>query len=120
MPVVGDSARPVGDGLYQAVRERVEEDACLHEERIASWPGGSANHPYPMWRILDALRAGEPVDVPQWAVPQWARIGQCMLRGRLTEQTVEAPWMYRAIVRPDDTVTFEADDGRLWVAENGL
>jgi hypothetical protein len=120
MPVAGDSARPVGDGLYEAVCERVEEDAFLHEERITSWPGDSANYPYPMRRILDALRAREPVDVPHWAVPQWAWIGQCVSRGRLTGQAVEAPWMYRAIVRPDDTVTFETDDGRAWIEENGL
>jgi hypothetical protein len=118
MPVADDDrgGYPAG-GVYRAVRERVEEDGRLHEERIAGWPVDPADHPYPMQRILDGLRAGEPIDVPPWAVPRWALSGQCIVRGQRTD----GMWMYRAVVRPDDdTVVLELDDGSRWLEDNGL
>jgi hypothetical protein len=106
--------------VYQAVRERIEEDARLHAERIAGWSVDPADHPYPMQRVLDAMRAGEATDVPSWAVPKSARADHCTARGRRTGQTVEAAVFYKAVVRPDDSVTFEVDDGGLWFEEIGL
>jgi hypothetical protein len=105
MPVErgGPAAR---GGVYAAVRERVEADARAHKERVGTWP--PAWHPYPMQRVLDALRSGDATDVPAWAIP---RIAEC-----------SSPWrLWAAIVRSDDTVTFDVDDGPgLWLEYQGL
>ncbi|WP_201408421.1 hypothetical protein [Mycobacterium paraintracellulare] len=105
MPRPKRQPRQQAAGLYQAIRERVEEDAARHAERIAGWSVDPADHPYPLQRILDALRAGEPTDAPGWMLPDTAR-GMVAARN-----AGEATCFYVAVVRPDDTVTFEPDDG---------
>lgn len=105
MPVVVRDGNNRQGGVYQAVRAAVEEDARLHAERIAGWSVDPADYPYPLQRILDALRAGEPTDAPGWMLPDTAR-GMVAARN-----TGEATCFYVAVVRPDDTVTFEPDDG---------
>ena len=107
MPVVRGGAAPRG-GSYAAARRAVEEDARRHAQRVAGWP--ASEHPYPLQRVLDALRAGEATDVPTWAVPPTA-----------AHSGDTAKNLYAAIVHPDDTVTFEVDDGALlWLEHNGL
>jgi hypothetical protein len=120
MPVHDDSGAARTAGVYSVVRERIEEDARLHEERIASWAVDSADRPYPMQRILDALRAGVPVDVPAWALPQCARSDQRIAQERCAGSTATTGWMYGAVVHPDDTVTVEPDSGSRWLEYNGL
>ncbi|APA76120.1 hypothetical protein LIX17_12355 [Mycobacterium avium subsp. hominissuis] len=61
-----------------------------------------------MQRILDALRAGEPTDVPGWMLPEAVR---GMVGTRNTENARNATCFYVAVLRPDDTVIFEPDDG---------
>jgi hypothetical protein len=119
MPVI-DDPRPSADGLYQAVRERVEEHARLHAERLAAWHVDPADHPYALQRVLNALRAGEPTDVPDWAIPQSARGGQRMTRGRTTSGRREAVCFYVEIVRPDDTIELKPDSWAKWFEYNGL
>jgi hypothetical protein len=57
---------------------------------------------------LAALGCGEPVDIRAADLPAWARVG------------VVCRWWTRAVVGPDNTVTFRDDDGSRWLAENGL
>jgi hypothetical protein len=110
------SQRPQATGgLYQAVRELVEEDACDHEARVSGWHGGRVAHPYPLQRILDALRAGKSVDVPMWAEPKWARTEISEAASRVSNA-----FMRRTVVRPNDTFTVVADDGSAWLADNGM
>ncbi|WP_156767977.1 hypothetical protein [Mycobacterium sp. E1386] len=109
-----------GAGLYQTVREAVEEDAARHTERIAAWPVDPEDQPYELQRILDALRRDETTDVPAWAIPKAARGDACMARGRDTGDAREATCFYVAIVRPDDTVTFAPDDGSKMIDYLGI
>lgn len=122
MAIVRPSAASRAGGLYRAVCERIEDDARRHAQRIAGWPADPLDrvHRNPMQRILDALRAGEPTDVPAWAIPRSARGDQCMMRGRTTGEKREATCFYVAIVRPDDTVEFKPDNGDKWLEYNGL
>jgi hypothetical protein len=112
MPVADDGAGAQHAGVYAAVLAAVESDARSHAERVAGWSVDPAEHPYEMQSVLDALRAGESVDVPAWAVPRRVRPERCTDR-------VEATW-YRAVVHPDDRVTLEPDDGSRWLEVNGL
>jgi hypothetical protein len=67
---------------------------------------------------LEALRAGRPVNVPSGSLPGWARTGAPTRKSR-RRLTVTKP--ARAIVRPDDTITWSDDDwARLWLEEAGL
>jgi hypothetical protein len=105
MPVRRGTAAPRG-GVYAVVRRSIEEDARRHAERVGGWP--ASVHPYQLQRVLDALRAGEPTDVPAWAVPPAAH-------------SRDTATCYAAIVRPNDTVTFDVDDGALlWLEYQGL
>lgn len=54
------------------------------------------------------VAADGSVNVAAWELPSWARQG------------VEVRWWTRAVVGPDDSVTFVDDDGRRWLEENGL
>ncbi len=48
---------------------------CAAARGADGWlPVDPKDHPYPMQRILDALRAGEVTDVPAWAVPKAAGV----------------------------------------------
>jgi hypothetical protein len=83
----------------------VEADARQHAERVAGWPADHSACRYPLQRVLEALRAGEATDVQPWMVPPTALGGE--------------PGV--PIVHPDDTVTFDVDNGpRLWLEYNGL
>ena len=57
---------------------------------------------------LAALARGEVVEIRAVDLPAWARVGAV------------CRWWTRAVVRPDNTVTFRDDDGSAWLAENGL
>lgn len=111
MPVVVSDGSNRQGGVYRAVRDAMERDAQLHAERIAGWPVDPKDHPYRMQRILDALRAGEVTDVPMWVLPKAALRDQPRARGARTGRSGDASVLYKAVVRPDDTVTFEVDDG---------
>jgi len=113
VPVIDGGARR--SGLYAAVREAIEEDARNHEVRVAGWNGGLAAHPYEMQRIIDARRAGEPTDVPPWAVPKWARTEVAE-----AARCVPTTFGHRPVVNPDDMFTVIADDGSFWLEVNGL
>lgn len=117
MPVVVSGSNRQG-GVYRAVREAMERDAQLHAERIAGWPVDPKGPPYPLQRILDALRAGKPTDAPTWAVPA-AHVG-CLAARRRAGETTPGQTFYKAVVRPDDTVTFEPDDGSASIEYLGL
>lgn len=58
------------------------------------------------WLRACGRAADGPVNVPVWALPPWVR--------------VEYRWWRRAVVGEDDSIQFVDDDGRLWLAENGL
>jgi hypothetical protein len=118
MAIVRPSTAATGAGLYQAVRERIEEDARLHAERIAGWPADQFDHvhrPYPMQRILDALRAGELVYAPGWAIPQQALADFSAAASRLP-----TTFGHRMVIHPDDTFVVVADNGAGWLEDNGL
>jgi hypothetical protein len=46
--------------------------------------------------------------VALYGLPAWARVGEPL------------HWWRRAVVSADGAVRFYDDDGRLWLAENGL
>ncbi|MEX3652411.1 hypothetical protein ABFW14_27990 [Mycolicibacterium fortuitum] len=77
------------------------------------------NEPYPCQRILDGLRAREPVNVPTWSLPKSARPAVRQVAGRLGNVVLLSP--SRAIVGPDDTVRFTDENwAALWLEENAL
>lgn len=85
-------------GLYAWLLEREEEKV----RRFAYNDG--TQFPYPRWRV-EALRAGQPVDVPTHVLPKWA--GTPGMSGR-------------AVVYADDRIEpYAADIGR-WMDDNGL
>lgn len=99
-----DTPSAAASGVYASLRELYESEA---KEWVAN--RSRAHHdgaPFPCQRILDGLRAGRAVNVPAGVLREPARSN--------------AP---RAIVGPDDTVTFDDDRGaaiRLWLEENDL
>jgi hypothetical protein len=57
---------------------------------------------------LAALQRGETLDLPLYGLPVWARVG-------------EPPhWWRRAVISAGGSVEFYDNDGRQWLAENGL
>jgi hypothetical protein len=95
--------------------------AAQEEQEFWDWLGrGPARdeQDYPRRRILQALRGGRAVNVPRHSLPGWARVGMPARRGRFG---LAVFYPERAIVRPEDTITWSDDDwARLWLEENGL
>jgi hypothetical protein len=103
-------------GLYSvlAAQEEREFRDWLSVDRGRGRDAGD----YPRRRILEALHDGRPVNVPRHSLPGWARLGAPARRGRLGLAVI---YPGRAIVRPDDTITWSDDDwARLWLEENDL
>lgn len=119
MPRPKRQPRQQAAGLYQAVREAIEEDARLHTGRVAGWDD-PRHCAYPLQRILDALRAGETTDAPVWTIPPVDRGDASTARERNTGDAGDATCFYVAIVRPDDTVAFEPDDGSKTIEHLGV
>lgn len=94
-----------GGGLYAWLRQR-EEQAHCQPDLTLPWTAERAGYTGTADRLA-ALRAGRPVNVPVSALPRWAR------------PDGEVRWCDRAVVEPD-SVRFVEDDGRAWLAENGL
>jgi hypothetical protein len=125
MPIVDDSGRRAQhSGLYGFLREHFEQD-CREWQANATrshWDDA----PYPRQRILDDLRAGRTVNVPTHSLPRSALSGAPTQPGPTVQYgprrgSLGVIYPERAIVRPDDTVTFTDDDGAaLFIAENGL
>jgi hypothetical protein len=104
-------------GLYQALAAQ-EEESLRARMGAPGLSRGRDEREYPRGRILDALRAGRTVNVPSGSLPDWARVGIPSRRGRLGLAVIHPQ---RAIVGPDDTVTWSDDDwARLWLEENDL
>jgi hypothetical protein len=110
-------------GLHRVIVDAVEE-------HFAAWDaGGKPRHyltdellpdPYPYQRLLDAARAGAPVNVALSALPADVALSapRRRVRGRLTgDLPPRRP--ARAIVAPDDSVTFVDGELRLWMEEEG-
>jgi hypothetical protein len=105
-------------GVYRFLerRERAAyEDWELAQERRGK--NGYARECYPRQRRLDAFAAGVPVNVHSGDILGWRAVkagAPPVLRplGRLPE---------RAIVRPDDTITWSDENwAALFIEENGL
>jgi hypothetical protein len=101
-------------GVYRAL-------AVTAEQRLREWIDagrGRSELDYPSRRIVEASRCGLPVNVPTGWLPDWARVGMPSRRGRLGLALIRPA---RAIVGPDDTVTWSDDDwAALWLEESGL
>jgi hypothetical protein len=86
----------------------------------------AADAPYPRQRILDALNAHRPVNVPTYALPGSVTAGAPSRPGPPAQYgsrrgTPTAILPSRAIVTPGDGITYNDDDwARLWLEENGL
>jgi hypothetical protein len=111
-------------GVYAHLRHYFEDDLQTWE-RNGSWVHATVS-PFPRQRILDDLRAGRTVNVPTYALPRSAfegapsRPGPPVVHGlRRGQLSVRHP--ERAIVTPDDRITFTNDDwARLFLEECGL
>src|SRR6478672_401525 len=115
MPRVDDSGRRAQQhsGLYGFLREHFEQDCREWQANVTRSHWDDA--PYPRQRILDDLRAGRTVNVPAHSLPKWAPRGPVHMVG-----TVKV-FPERAIVRPDDTITFTDEDwAALFIEEHGL
>ena len=103
--VVDDGAvKAQHSGLYGFLRDYYEKDLLDWQANVgrSHWDGA----PFPRQRILDGLRAGRTVNVPTWSLSDHSRAG--------------APEQ-RAVVRPDDTITFSDENwAALWLEENDL
>lgn len=104
-------------GAYAAVANYFEADRAVWMANRNRTHADDA--PYPCQRIVDGLRAGEPVNVPTMSLPKSARPPARPSTGRLGNVVHLPP--SRAIVRPDDAVTFTDNDWAAhWLEENGL
>lgn len=92
-------------GLYDWLLER--ERRALAAGGTLPWGEGTPSYDGTRARLA-ALERGEAVDIRAADLPAWARV------------SVVCRWWTRAVVRPDNTVTFRDDDGAAWLAENGL
>ncbi|KHO18643.1 hypothetical protein [Mycolicibacterium setense] len=97
--------------------------AYFEADRAAWVANGNQTHaesePFPCQRILDGLRAGEPVNVPTWSLPKAARPAVRRAAGRLGNVVLLSP--ARAIVGPDDSIRFTDENwAALWLEENDL
>ncbi|ORV85559.1 hypothetical protein AWC11_01665 [Mycobacterium interjectum] len=119
-------ARPNVDaaGVYAHLCRYFEDDLRVWVANInQAHPSGA---PYPSQRIFDDLHDGRTVNVPTYAMPRSAmesapwRPGPPIAHGpRRGQPTRIGP--QRAIVTPDDQVTFSEDAAaKLWLEENGL
>lgn len=110
------------DGIYHSVRQYLECD-------LAAWEANGAmahrqGAPYPRQRILDDLRAARAVNVPTYSLPPSGLIGAptrpgpTVLRGP-RRGCPQPTYPARAIVRPNDTITYTDDNWpALWLEEN--
>ncbi|SUA02953.1 Uncharacterised protein [Mycolicibacterium fortuitum] len=79
----------------------------------------AASEPYPCQRILDGLRAGEPVNVPTSSLPKAARPAVRHRAGRMENVVVLSP--ARALVGSDDSIRFTDENwAALWLEEAGV
>jgi hypothetical protein len=92
-------------GLYSWLIDR--ERQALDAGGVLPWtPDQPAYTGIP--ERLEALQAGEPVDMPAGDLPPYARAGR------------RCRWRDRAVVDADGGVEFYTDDGSAWLRENGL
>jgi hypothetical protein len=103
-------------GLYRELA--LQEEQMLAEWLNPGWSHSRDEREYPRRRILEALRAGLTVNVPAGSLPARGRVGMPSRKSRSGLATIRPA---RAVVRPDDTITWSDDDwARLWLEENGL
>jgi hypothetical protein len=115
-------------GLYGAIVRAVEANFAVWSECRAPRhyvTGELLPNPYPYQRLLDAVRAGVPVNVALSVLPADVVRSAPMRprgRGQLTGAELPPVRPSRAVVAPDDTVSFPDAkvDCRLWMEENGL
>jgi hypothetical protein len=100
MPVVDDS-RPVV-GLYAAV-------IAAHEQELETYAANKVPAPPILFERLEAMRRGEPVDVPAYFLPQAVR-----------PRRAAGGMGLRAVVTADDAVTLRDETVRDWLDEEGL
>jgi len=125
MPVVDDSGlRAQHSGVYGFLRQHYEEDLREWQANVSRSHRDGA--PYPQRRILDDLRAGRTVNVPTYSLPRSALSGAPTRPGPTVQYgprrgSPAVIYPERAIVRPDDVITFSDDDwARLWLEENAV
>lgn len=103
-------------GVYAHLLRYYERD---HDDWVANVTQSHHDHaPFPRQRILDGLRAGEPVNVPADVLPRAVRAGAPTRKGRLGLATITPA---RAIVSADDSIRWSDDNvARLWLEENDI
>ena len=103
-------------GIYGFLVEMYEAD--FDDWQANKQHAHARGAPYPRRRILEALRSGQPANVPTDWLPDWAQLGAPTRKGRLGLATITPA---RAIVRPDDTIGWSDDNAAaLWLEENDL
>lgn len=115
------------EGLYQLIVRSVEDhfaDWDSEEKPRHHLSGELLPHPYPYQRVLDAARAGMPVNVALVDLPvDVVRSAPTRPGGRTRMGREQLPPTHpaRAVVAPDDSVTFPDDSASLalWMEEDG-
>jgi hypothetical protein len=102
-------------GVYRFLARQEEDGLAAWEANVVK--AHRTGVPYPRQRILDDLRAGRIVNVPLRALPPWARTAVPTRRGRLGLAVIQPG---RAIVTPDDAITWSGDFAGLFLEENDL
>jgi hypothetical protein len=125
MPVVDDRAmRAQYSGTYGCVRDYWEKDFARWEANVSR--SHHAGAPYPPQRILDDLRAGRTVNVPTYSLPRSVLSGAPTRPGPTVQYgplrgSPGVIYPQRAIVRPDDVITFNDENcAQLWLEENDI
>jgi hypothetical protein len=106
-------------GVYEYLRQRVLEQCARRPEYAKDGCGGFFR--CPDYRRLEAIRRGEPVDVPGYLLPRavqdgaafQAAAGEGRIRGRNPSRSLTAT------VWPDDQIQYRDETAREWLQEIG-
>ena len=113
-------ARPLGTarGVYRFLGEAEEVEYRRWEEgQVRRLRNGCTAESYPRQRRLDAVSLGQPVNVSTGEIWGWNAVNA----GAPAVPRPPGRQPLRAIVRPDDTITFTDDDwAALFIEEHGL
>ena len=100
-------------GVYEALGQRLEEKCARRPEFVEA--GGGGFFRCPDHGRLEAMRRGEPVEVPGYLLPRSVRDGAAYQNARHSHSFVRS---LTATVWPDGRIAYRPESAREWLEEN--